>query len=380
MSFFPAKKVLGIGIADSQLKWLGRVSSPFIKAGYRFDLICPADSSIPLDSASLAASGIETEPSCMALAAICDTDLCFNYSVIILIDSGSRLFKFYQRFDKACRRNPDRPRPVIITGYIGLVLEKHVEGFLWRTGADIILVNNRIDEEMFLSLSKRADLDTGSLLRCGLPLVEELLHRETHWPPRKVLFASQPHFPGSKKERLYILRKLVDYKAKYPDCNVSVKLRTKPEVRSFHPEKYHYEELAKEVTGGSELNFLYGSLEEHLVNTDLLVTVSSTALCESIASGIPSGVITDFGFKESIGTHWFLGSGLEISFAELIAGKRPDPKPEWMGQFLETFGETNQKILLKRVNSLLLRQARQGRHMRRPKAYYLTSPAGDYYR
>lgn len=48
-----------------------------------------------------------------------------------------------RRWPKASRR------PLVISGYVGVVYEKHAEGLLLRSGSDVILANSRTDAEEF---------------------------------------------------------------------------------------------------------------------------------------------------------------------------------------------------------------------------------------
>lgn len=40
-------------------------------------------------------------------------------------------------------------RPVVVTGYVGVVYEKLADGLLLRHGADVVLANSRHDAERF---------------------------------------------------------------------------------------------------------------------------------------------------------------------------------------------------------------------------------------
>lgn len=381
----PPRKILCIGIADSQLKWLAAVSRPFVERGYKFDLVAPSKSSIQLTVHALDAAGIEVDPLRMSAAEVADTDLCFEYAVIIVIDTGSELFRFFHRFEKACRRNPNRPRPVIITGYIGMVLEKYTEGLLWRTGADYILINSSRDLERARRLFEELDLEPEPLFESGLVLLDGIKKRQDApvWPPRKLVFAAQPHFPGSRRERLYILERLSEYAERFPDREVIVKLRTRPGVGSFHTEKYHYEELyeAGKERLSPRLSFGYGSMAEYLEQADLLVTVSSTAVLEACAAGVPGAIISDFGIKESIGTEVFQGSGMLASFDELLADRRPEADEAWLRENgVDEFVHERLERLADACESALLQQQHKKRPMRLRRPYYIRSEAGAYYR
>jgi hypothetical protein len=144
-------------------------------------------------------------------------------------------------------------------------------------------------------------------------------------------FAVQPGVPSGATNRTYVLRRLLEYAHKYPERRVLVKLRARADERTTHEEPFHYEKLFEElgVERPANLQFVYGKMAAVLDMTDVLVTVSSTAAIESIARGIPTVVLRDFGVKELLGNHFFAGSGCLASFDEILRDELPVVDAEW---------------------------------------------------
>jgi hypothetical protein len=92
-----------------------------------------------------------------------------------------------------------------------------------------------------------------------------------------------------------------------------------------------------------------------------LLTVSSTAALEAVSRGVPSVVLTDLGISESLGNHFFVGSGMLASFDELIAGRWPEADAGWLAR--HGFGSADRiEAVVERAVALLEEQRASG-HM-----------------
>ncbi|MFC9236695.1 DUF6716 putative glycosyltransferase [Streptomyces decoyicus] len=228
-------------------------------------------------------------------------------------------------------------RPVVVTGYVGVVYEKLADGLLLRHGADVVLANSRHDADRFREVYRGVGADDGSVVECALPFLGGAPYggRSTGGrDPYTVVFAAQPSVPESRADRTYLLRRAVEHARRHPDREVLIKLRSKPGEHTTHIEELPYQKLATKAPGGLPANcrLVYGNMGEVLDRTDLMVTVSSTAALESLHRGIPTAVLTDLGIREVLGNHHFLGSGCLASWDELDAGHRPEPDAGWLAR------------------------------------------------
>ncbi|WP_371776515.1 DUF6716 putative glycosyltransferase [Streptomyces sp. NBC_01438] len=222
-------------------------------------------------------------------------------------------------------------RPVVVTGYVGVVYEKLADGLLLRHGADIVLANSRHDAERFRAVYEGVGADASAVTEAALPFLGGEPHRAE--PGRDtVVFAAQPSVPASRADRTYLLRRLVEHARLHPKREVLLKLRSKPGEHTTHIEELPYQRLAEKLPGGLPPNFrlVYGHMGEVLDRTDLLVTVSSTAALESLHRRIPTAVLTDLGVRETLGNHHFIGSGLLTSWNHLDGGAHPEPDAAWL--------------------------------------------------
>ncbi|GAA2321400.1 hypothetical protein GCM10010431_48420 [Streptomyces kunmingensis] len=222
-------------------------------------------------------------------------------------------------------------RPVVVTGYVGVVYEKLADGLLLRHGADVVLANSRYDAERFRAVYEGVGADAASVTECALPFLGGDTYKEAH-DPYTVVFAAQPSVPDSPADRLYLLERLVRHATLHPEREVLLKLRSKPGEHTTHIEEVPYQKLVQRLDPPPNFRLVYGNMGEVLDRTDLLVTVSSTAALESLHRRIPTALLTDLGVREALGNHHFTGSGCLVSWEQLDAGALPEPDPEWVAR------------------------------------------------
>jgi hypothetical protein len=243
-------------------------------------------------------------------------------------------------------------RPVIVTGYVGVVYEKLADGLLLRHGADVVLANSRQDAERFSAVYAGVGADDSCVVESALPFLGGAPYARPH-DPYTVVFAAQPSVPESRTDRTYLLRRLVEHARMHPRRQVLLKLRSKPGEHTTHIEELPYQRLAQRL-GPLPENFqtVYGHMGEVLDRTDLLVTVSSTAALESLHRRIPTAVLTDLGVREKLGNHHFIGSGCLTSWDHLDTGELPAPDEVWLarhgvaadGDYEKAFGAARERV------------------------------------
>lgn len=222
----------------------------------------------------------------------------------------------------------DVRRPIVVSGYFGVVYEKLVEGLLGRAGSDIVLANSPYDAARFAEVYSALGLDPGVVVETGLPFLRAL-------PPPAgsrrftVTFACQPGVPASYRDRDYVVRRLIRHAGLHPDRRVILKLRSAPGERVTHAEPYPYPAILRRHDPPPNLQLALGDMGEVLGRTDLLLTVSSTAALEAMHAGVGTVLLTDFGVREGLGNAYFVGSGCLASFDEVDAGRVPLADPGW---------------------------------------------------
>ena len=252
-----------------------------------------------------------------------------SYDVLVLALVGGGVQAMLHGLKRVWEGNADRP--VVVTGYVGIVYEKLADGLLLRHGADLVLANSRQDAERFRAVYEGVGADASSVTEVALPFLGGAPYTGEH-APYTVVFAAQPSVPDSRGDRTYLLNRLIQHARKHPEREVLLKLRSKPGEHTTHIEELPYQKLVQRLDAPDNFRLVYGNMGEVLDRTDLLVTVSSTAALESLHRRIPTVVLTDFGVREVLGNHHFVGSGCLASWDQLDEGHRPAPDEEWVAR------------------------------------------------
>ncbi|SFE82851.1 hypothetical protein SAMN05216251_105352 [Actinacidiphila alni] len=318
-------------IADSDTRWKwGALTARRIDPDARLDARLLRGRATPTPR-QLAELGIPAdsmaELTAAEMLARIDEESC---DVVVVSCVGGTVQALLHGFARAWQGRPRRP--LVVTGYVGVVYEKLADGLLLRAGADVVLANSADDARRFRDVYEGVGHPTASIVETALPFLggePYRPHRADTERPFTVTFAVQPSAPEGRADRIHLLRRTVDHARQHPERAVLVKLRSKPGEHTTHIEEHPYQKLVAALDPPDNLSLVYGNMAEVLDRTDLLVTVSSTAALESLHRGIPTAVLTDLGIRESLGNHHFLGSGCFASWDELDDGYVPRAHPDW---------------------------------------------------
>ncbi|MFD5479600.1 DUF6716 putative glycosyltransferase [Streptomyces hawaiiensis] len=260
-----------------------------------------------------------------------------SYDVLVLSLVGGGVQAMLHGLGRVWENRAERP--VVVTGYVGVVYEKLADGLLLRHGADLVLANSRQDADRFRAVYEGVGADASAVTEVALPFLGGAPYEGEHDPsakqghrPYTVVFAAQPSVPENRRDRTYLLNRLVRHARRHPEREVLLKLRSKPGEHTTHIEELPYQKLVQSLDPPANFRLVYGNMGEVLDRTDLLVTVSSTAALESLHRRIPTVVLSDLGIRESLGNHHFVGSGCLASWDQLDAGHRPAPDQEWVAR------------------------------------------------
>ncbi len=293
--------------------------------------------------------------------------------VIVLACVGGTVQAMLHGLARVWRGRSDRP--VIVTGYVGVVYEKLADGLLLRHGADVVLANSAYDAERFRAVYEGVGADPSCVVESALPFLDGEAYEPSGNRPFTVVFAVQPSVPDGRGDREYLLRRIGQHAERHPDRRVLVKLRSRPGEHTTHIEESPYPKLAAKLSLPANVELVYGHMGEVLDATDLLVTVSSTAALEAMHRRIPTAVLTDFGVREALGNHHFLGSGALASWDELDDGLLPRADEYWLRR-QGVAGEDPFRAVRDRVTALAAR-ADEG-HLPPPQPYYTRRTAPGY--
>jgi hypothetical protein len=279
-----------------------------------------------------------------------------SYDVLVLALVGGGVQAMLHGLGRVWQDRAERP--VVVTGYVGVVYEKLADGLLLRHGADLVLANSRQDADRFRAVYEGVGADAAAVTEVALPFLGGAAYAGEPGGaggedrPYTVVFAAQPSVPDSRKDRTYLLERLIRHARLHPEREVLLKLRSKPGEHTTHIEELPYQKLVQRADPPPNFRLVYGHMGEVLDRTDLLVTVSSTAALESLHRRIPTVVLTDLGVREALGNHHFVGSGCLASWDQLDEGHRPAPDAGWVarqgvaadGGYETAFDEARERI------------------------------------
>jgi hypothetical protein len=246
-------------------------------------------------------------------------------------------------------------RPVIATGFPGLTIPAAQKAVIYRERTDLIVLHSRREVREFRAIAD--DLDVPVVLRVAAGQLEPAAARAGAAPTAgastrraahdlggtdldrtDLVFAAQAKVPAERDERVRLLGWLADAARRRPNRRVVVKVRARAGEAQTHAESWDYADLLADPDVRAQLggtlppNLLVedGPMADHLARASALVTVSSTAVLEAVAEGVPSLVIDEFGVGPRLINTVFVGSGLLGGADDVAAGAARHPDPAWL--------------------------------------------------
>ena len=254
-------------------------------------------------------------------------------------------------------------RPVIVTGFPGLTIPAARKAVIYRERTDLIVLHSRREVREFRALADDLEVPVGlslatlPFLRVAARTLEAAAvgtaaagsgaafrpphdpERTPHDPDRTdLVFAAQAKVPAERDDRVRLLGWLADAARRRPNRRVVVKVRARAGEAQTHAESWDYADLLADPEVRAELggtlppNLVVedGPMADHLTRASALVTVSSTAVLEAIAEGVPSLVIDEFGVGPKRINTVFVGSGLFGGPGDVAAAAARHPDPAWL--------------------------------------------------
>lgn len=351
-----APRVLLVAAFDSQLKWCSPMREEFEQRGWACGAVAPSDVSSALSPQQILDAGfttVERLPWDQIVERAAHSD------VVVLSLAGPLVQRLTR--DLAALTLPGAG-PVLVSGWVGIIIEKRTAGYLDRACTDVVAVNSGEDLEHFREVAAALGIADDHLVLTGLPFLSTAPEpARRSGPPHRVLWADQPTVPTSRPERRYVYERLIAYARRHPDREVLLKPRHRLGEDTFHRMRHHPEELLAGVDLPPNFAFDYTPIRERLLDTDLLLTVSSTACLEAVDFGVPVGLVADLGVHERYGNHVLLHSGLLRTFDQIEADDLGEVDQAWHDSYFSGRDRPPVEILADRVEKLLATGERPSR-------------------
>jgi len=224
-------------------------------------------------------------------------------------------------------------RPVVVTGLPGMSIPATERALRFRAGSDVFVVHSRHEQEQFALAARSADVHPVLAVNRLPFLADASVGAPTDETPlERVVFAPQAKFPRRPDERRAILQALASLARSRPDLEVVVKLRALAGQAQTHDEPHPYDVLWRHMADDAPVSLATGPLSAHLGPGTALVTVSSTALLEALATGLRGLVIADFGVGDANLTTVYEGSGLIGTLHDVAAGRFFTASEQWRAE------------------------------------------------
>ncbi|MFE6600164.1 DUF6716 putative glycosyltransferase [Streptomyces albidoflavus] len=350
------RTALLVAAFDSQLKWCARIHRELRARQFACRVVVP-DIRAALSEQQIADAGVASVET-MSWEEM--TAEALEADVVVSGLSGPLTKRLSVELSALVPRL-DGPGPVLVSGWVGIIIEKITAGYLDRCGTDVVAVNSAHDVAHFREAGRWLGLPDGNLLLSGLPIISATPEPQKQGPIRRVLFADQPTVPGSQAERGYVYQQLIAYARAHPERTVLLKPRHRPGEDTFHRMKHHPEDLLRGAELPPNFSVDYTPVDVALAEVDLLVTMSSTACLEAIDRGSRVALVLDLGVHERYGNQVFLDSGLLRTFRQITEDRIGTPAPAWRDGYFHGAGRTGTERIADRVEELLASGERPSR-------------------
>ncbi|PZE88165.1 DUF6716 putative glycosyltransferase [Curtobacterium sp. MCBD17_008] len=219
-------------------------------------------------------------------------------------------------------------RPVLLSGLPGISFPAKWKGVFLRARADLFVLHSHREVREYTAMATEGGVEPSFAL-ATLPFARPSTPSRTDVVRNSVVFAAQPSVPKEEDERRRVVSWLVETARAHPEWRVVVKTRAAAGEHQTHRERYPYADL---VPPDAPPNLVVeaGPMSVHLDRAVALVTISSTAVLEAAARGVPALTLTDFGTSRALINEVFVDSGLEGNADDLVHGRFGTVRPEWM--------------------------------------------------
>jgi len=343
------RTALLVAAFDSQLKWCARIRDELVRQGFTCRAVVP-EVRTALSPTQVRDAGFESVDDVSWDELV---ELAVRSEVVVTALAGPQTRQFTLALSQRLKGS-GIPGPVVVAGWVGIIIEKITAGYLDRCGADIVAVNSADDLAHFQNAAEKLGLPSGSLLLTGLPFLSPNPAPQGTGPIRTVLFADQPTVPAGPVERGYVYTRLLEHARRHPERRVLLKPRHRPNEDTFHQMRHHPADLLAGEDLPSNFEVVYTPVIDLLPEVDLLVTVSSTACLEAVDHGCRVALVLDLGVHERLGNQVFIDSGLLRTFDQIDTDDLGSPDPRWRDSYFGGREHSAQQIIVDRAVELLV--------------------------
>ena len=349
-----ARRVLVLTDSDSYVKW-GAALASRVPPSWHVRLVVARGSAEPSPrQVAEAVAGTAVDATSIERVGLDDLrSILADWRPDVLV-TAARGLAVQTAIELAVANRPDRP--VLVSGLPGIALPVLPYGLGFRRSVDLFVLHSHREIRAFTEASRSLAIPHRYAL-ARLPFLAESSPTPSPAPQavldaaqgpapqpvssaargpapqpgarNRIVFAAQALVPESREDRMRMVEVLVRTARANPDLEVVVKVRGTHGEPQTHADQHPYPDLLREVDVPPNLVVESGPMVDHLARAVGLVTVSSTALLEAVASGVPVIALTDFGVEARQINLVFEDSGLLHASDELVEARFHHPYAAW---------------------------------------------------
>lgn len=192
---------------DSQFKWAASVAACLGRRDWSVAYVAPVEHT-QISPAQMADAGVD--PALVKTASERDfIPYLAGFDAVFLPTPGAITERYLHRLRAWCEAHERDRRPVMVTSYVGLVVDNHTAGYLYRAAADVVCVNSDHDHEIFTAASKALGIDPGRMVVSGLAIIPSVTAAMKTGPIRQMVFADQVAIPKAAAERRIVYQRVL---------------------------------------------------------------------------------------------------------------------------------------------------------------------------
>jgi hypothetical protein len=365
----PGLRILGVADTDSYVKW-GAATLARTPSTWDRSLVVIETPFLPTEDQRRTAvdglDGVDEVPAVLSLAEL-TARVAEEQPDVVFLSMRGPMIRVVLRAVLSVSAN----RPVIVSGLPGISIPATKKALTFRSQVDLMVLHSKREIREFDELAERLGLHQEFGLATLPFLQSDGSHPDAPLTGKRdeIVFAVQAKVPRVRGNRVEIVQWLAECARRNPQLRVVLKLRAVGDEKQTHAEHHPYDALLDELADRpTNLVTESGSMTAHLARAIGLVTVSSTALIEAVALGIPGLALDDFGVSRRLINPVFEDSNLLGPSSDLVSARFRHPDPAWLDDNYFHADETNDWIerldalvAAREVAPLALKRQRFGR-------------------
>lgn len=295
-----------------------------------------------------------------------DEQFLSQYDGIFFGAGGAELITGLERFSQVINFLGTR-RPIMVTGFSGILSFNKTAGMLFRCPSDIVLLPSQRQLSSYQIVMPLLGKRTSNSLLYGTPsLTHQSIPRLLPSEVRRILFIDQSAIPESVIERRELIAQLAQLLSNIPECEMWIRERVNVDEKSIHEMNTNTKlsDIIPNMIGAfpmlSRVKFKKEPLRVLFEQVDAALSVSSTGIIEAIADGLPVASLKSFSNIARYGKNYFKKSGIQVDVEYLSKFGWPAANSRWIEhnilspmQLGSHDGLSGQQRLVERLSTLL---------------------------